>query len=67
MTLKTLHKIRNDEDFHLFWSKVTKIADQLGVEDPQLPRHRKAPRRFETGCAPSEFPSIIIGEHTLMH
>ena len=59
MTLKTLEKIRNDTDFHLFWFKVTKIANKLDVEEPQPPRRRKTPRRFETGNAQPEFPSTV--------
>ena len=59
MTLKTLEKIRNDADFHLFWLKATKIANELGVEEPQPPHRCKTPRRFETGNAPPEFPSTV--------
>lgn len=59
MTLKTLEKIRHDTDFQLFWLKATKIANELGIEEPQPPRRRKAPRRFETGNAPPEFPSTV--------
>ena len=44
MTLKTLEKVRNDADFYLFWLKVTKIANELGVEEPQPPCRRKTPR-----------------------
>ena len=59
MTLKTLEKVRNDADFHLFWLKATKIANELGVEEPQLPHRCKIPRSFETGNAPPEFPSTV--------
>ena len=59
MTLKTLEKIRHDTDFQLFWLKATKIANELGIEEPQPSRRRKAPRRFETGNAPPEFPSTV--------
>ena len=57
MTLTTLEKIRNDTSFYLFWLKVTKIANELGVEEPQSPHQRKTPHRFETGNAPPQFPS----------
>ena len=62
MTLKMLEKIRHDTDFQLFWLKATKIANELGIEEPQPPRRRKAPCRFEAGNAPPEFPSIV-GDH----
>jgi hypothetical protein len=48
--------IRNDDSFDLFWEKVNKIASDLDVDDPVLPRRRKVPRRFE-GDAPPEYPS----------
>ena len=57
MTLTTLEKIRNDTSFHLFWLKTTKIANELGVEEPQPPHQCKTSSRFETGNAPPEFPS----------
>ena len=37
--------------------KATKIANELGVNEPQPPSQCKTPRRFETGNAPLEFPS----------
>ena len=43
----------------LFWLKATKIANELGIEEPQPPCHRKAPCRFETGNALPEFPSTV--------
>ena len=55
MTLKTLEKIRNDASFHLFWLKVLKIANKLGIEEPQPSHRHKTPRTFETGNAPPEF------------
>lgn len=38
---KTLKKIINDADFHLFWLKATKIATELGIEKQQPPRQHK--------------------------
>ena len=55
MVLRTFQADRNDESFELFWLKVKKFAEPLDIE-PQLPRCRKVPRRFDSGTAESEFP-----------
>ena len=57
MTRKTLQSMRNDEDFDLFWDKVNRMANDNDVDDPVLPRKRKAPQHLETGSAPAEFPA----------
>jgi len=44
--------------------------NELNVDEPQLARRRKAPRRFEQGEAPGEFaatPKMNIDECTLKH
>ena len=43
----------------MFLLKATKIANELGVEEPQPPYRSKTPHRFETGNAPPEFPSTM--------
>lgn len=58
LTVKTLEKIRTDEDFELFWKNVG-IKKNDNIDEPHLPRKRKAPKRFETGSAPSEFPASV--------
>ena len=55
LTVKTLEGLRTDDNFDLFWQKVEKTRDQLDVDEPQLARRRKVPRRFEQGSAPAEF------------
>ena len=55
MTKRTLLAMRTDENFALFWRKVSQMASNLEVSDPVLPRKRKTPRRFEIGGAPPEF------------
>lgn len=57
MTKKTLFNTRSEQNFDLFWDKVTKLAVNLDVEEPMLPRKRKMPQRFEEGSAPPEFHS----------
>ena len=41
MTVKTLQTLRVENMFSLFWDKATKTADDLGVPEPVMPRHRK--------------------------
>ena len=53
MTVETIEKMR--ESFDAFWTKVTQVAHRLGVDDPQLPRHLKRPRRFDDGLSEGDF------------
>ena len=57
MTKRTLHGIRDEQSFDLFWEKVSTMASDVDVNDPVLPRKRKVPKRFEQGNAPAEFHS----------
>lgn len=41
LTIKTLQKMRNDESFQMFWSKVSTMASKLDVNEPSFPRRRK--------------------------
>ena len=54
MVVETLLAIRNEDGFDLFWLKVLRSAESFDLE-PQLPRQRKRPRRYEEGEADSEF------------
>ena len=67
LTVKTLEGLRTDENFDLFWQKVEKTRDKFDVEEPQLARRRKVPRRFEEGTAPAEFPVSPEGEHRRLY
>ena len=49
MTVQTLKTLRSDQSFDVFWSKVNQFASSRDVNEPQLPRKRKTPRRFEEG------------------
>ena len=49
--------MRNEENFDLFWMKVCKMAEDMDVNDPVLPRRREMPKHFEDGAAAAEFPS----------
>ena len=57
MTGKTLLLMSNEESFDLFWMKVSKMAEDMEVNERVLPRKRKMPKRFEDGAAAAEFPS----------
>ena len=57
MTVKTLQSIRSSELFDLFWSKVSSTAESLDVEEPQLPRRRRIPKRFDDGTSAGDFHS----------
>ena len=47
MTAATLQHIRNDESFYLFWQKIEQERQSLDEQEPQLPRRRKMPKRFD--------------------
>ena len=55
MVVHTLEAIRDDASFDIFWIKVGKCAESLDISDPELPRRRRAPRRFEDGLAEGDF------------
>ena len=55
MTVQTLESLRKEDKFDLFWTKVVKKSSDLGVQDPQVPRRRKAPRRYEIGESEGDF------------
>ena len=57
MTVQTLQSVQNDETFHLFWEKVSLLANSLEVDEPQLPHHCKRPNRYEEGTSAGSFPS----------
>ena len=57
MTVKTLQSIRSSELFELIWSKVSSTAESLDVEEPQLPRRRRIPKRFDDGTSAGDFHS----------
>ena len=57
MTVKTLQSLRTDNNFDLFWTKAETVRQKLDVNEPELPRKRKRPRRFEDKNAEPEFSS----------
>ena len=61
MTVTCLKTLRTDDNFALFWSKVTKKATQLNIDEPALPRKGKRTVRYESGNAAPEFHTSIEG------
>ena len=55
MTVQTLISIRSDQSFDLFWNNVNQFASKHDVSEPQLPRQRKRPRRYEEGSSSGDF------------
>ena len=56
MTVSTLELMRSDQQFDMFWSKVTQKANELEIGEPVLPRKRKRPVRYEDGQGEAYYP-----------
>ena len=59
MTVTTLESIQSEDSFTLFWHKTEQRRQQFGVEEPNLPRRRKVPRRYETGSSVPEVQTSV--------
>ena len=55
MTVETLKSLRNDASFDQFWGKVDHKATILGISEPQLPRRRRVPRRYDEDTCGGDF------------
>ena len=55
MTVATLKSIRNDESYDNFWKSITEKAKHLDVGEPNLPRRRKIPKRYDDGSHSGDF------------
>jgi hypothetical protein len=49
LTCDALSALRNTNEFDSFWHVVLDKASEVGVEEPVLPRRRKAPSQLEIG------------------
>ena len=70
MTVKTLNSIRNDESFKLFWQRVLQEPKSRGVNEPQLPRKRRAPKRIEEcigGTAQPEYQTSVEDNYRMIY
>ena len=59
LTLKTLQKMRTDENFDLFFKVVLSLQESTGTDTPILPRKRKAPRHYEVGSEEGHHSSTV--------
>jgi hypothetical protein len=55
MTTETLKSIRNDQSYDLFWKNTCHKASMLDIGEPQLPRRRRLPRRYDDGLSGGDF------------
>ena len=67
MTVRTLQTLRNDTHFDLFWAKVEVVRKEFDVGEPQLPRKRRLPRRFDDGNAEPQTASNTIDNSIMKH
>ena len=51
MVINTLQSLRKQECYNLFWEKVVKEADSIGVEKPKLPRRCKFSACYDVSLA----------------
>ena len=63
----TLQSMRSTDQFDLFWKVLTKKAAQLNIDEPVLPRKRRAPRRIEIGESPAEFHGNVIDYYRVFY
>ena len=42
-------RVRSDEEFDRFYDDVTSLAQKYNINQPELPRYRKCPSRYESG------------------
>ena len=63
----TLQSMRSTDHFDLLWKVLTRKAEELNIDEPILPRKRKAPRRIELGESPAEFHSNVIDHYRMLY
>ena len=55
ITVQTFKSIRNDSSYDLFWNRVDIKVKELNVDELQLPRQHKAPKRYNDGLSTGYF------------
>ena len=63
----TLQSMHSTDQFDLFWKVLTKKAAQLNIDEPVLPRKRRAARRIEIGESPAEFHGNVIDHYRVFY
>ena len=56
LTCRTLEKIRTTDSFNLFWQNLVALQQERGINEPVLPRKRRAPIRLEAGSSAGHYP-----------
>lgn len=59
MTCSTLQGMRTDDKFSLFFQRVELFRQQVGVEEPSLPRKRRRPQCYETGDVQPHYSDTV--------
>ena len=65
LTVKTLQTLRSDANFVLFWKEVQARISEWDVEEPELPRRHKTPKRYEEGTSEGSFHITVEDLFTL--
>ena len=61
LVIGTLSSLRTEESYNLFWEKAATVAKSVDVGEPQVPRQRKMPKRYDDGLAtgtPHDSPKL---------
>ena len=59
LTHDVLQSLRQPEQFKLFYQRVLRSQENLGISPPTLPRKRRAPSHLETGSAEGHFHASL--------
>ena len=51
VVVETLKILRSEASFDEFWENICGEAEKAGVNEPQLPRKKRCPRRFDEGSS----------------
>ena len=63
LTVKTIGHLRTEDNFELLWKKVEMMRSQFDVDEPNLGRRRKLPKRLDEGSAQAEFAASPKDEY----
>ena len=66
MSLAALDSLRNDESFDDFWKDVLNVLETNDIEEPFLPRKRKAPARYAIGTGEAHNPETAMDLYKLI-
>eukprot|EP00117_Sycon_ciliatum_P012838 scpid52838/ scgid13749/ Zinc finger MYM-type protein 1 len=67
LTVDTITKMRTENSFSMFWEATVAKSHQFDVSEPQFPRKRKRPQRYEGGDEPAYHPSSPEGHYRQLY